>query len=730
MGGPACASCHRQENEAWLTSHHARAMQPANRETIAGRFDGASLRGDAGATFLSKGDDYLVRTGDSGGGAAKDFKVEYTFGVFPLQQYLVAFPGGRFQALRTAWDSRPREQGGQRWFELYPGEHIDSRSPLHWTRLNQNWNFVCADCHSTNLRRNYDAGRDEFHTTYSDVSVACEACHGPGSRHIAWANASPANRQSDGSKGLTIDLDERAGVRWIPNEATGNPVRSAPRSTRREIDTCGVCHARRSVLGTETGATGTLMDRYEPALLTEPLYFPDGQQKDEVYDYGSFLQSRMYAAGVTCSDCHDPHTGAPRAQGNALCERCHSAAVYDTTAHHMHTPASPGAQCTSCHMPARTYMAVNPRPDHSLRVPRPDLTVKLGVPNPCTTCHSDKSPAWAAAAIERAHPGGNKGFQHFAEALAAARSGAPGAAQGLSDLALDESSPVIARATAVSALQSYPAPARIPAIEAALRHTDPLMRYAALEALLDYPTQVRGPLAAPLADDPVRAVRVESGRVLAGVGDKDLDTAQRGARDRAFDEYVRSQKEVAERPESHYDLAIVYAQRGSVDEAVAEFRHAISLQPDFVPAYVNLADLYRALNRESDVSATLAEGLKEVPGDGGLLHAQGLALTRAGRTDEALGKFEQACAAQPRNARYAYVYGVALHSAGQKEKAMKVLRRSLETSPYDPETLGALASFARDDGQRGDAQVYAKRLLELDPDSVAARQLWESVSSQ
>src|SRR6185436_800928 len=270
--------------------------------------------------FFRKDGRFFVRT-DGADGALADFEVKYTFGVHPLQQYLIGFPDGRMQALSIAWDARPREQGGGRWFHLYPDERIDHHDPLHWTRLSQNWNFACAECHSTNLRRNYDAQGDRFATTWSDLSVGCESCHGPGSDHVTWA-------EKGGSKGIAIALDERRGVTWAI-DASHNARRNRPLASHREVETCGVCHARRSPLGDDPGPTGRLTDTHAPSRLTQDIYYADGQQREEVYTYGSFLQSKMYARGVTCSDCHDPHSQRLRATGNAVCAQCHAPAAYD-----------------------------------------------------------------------------------------------------------------------------------------------------------------------------------------------------------------------------------------------------------------------------------------------------------------------------------------------------------------------------------------------------------------
>jgi len=721
VGAAACADCHQAETAAWQDSHHAVAMQPAGERTVLGRFDQTRFDDqDISATFFRKQGGYFVRTGDAEGKPA-DFEIRYTFGVYPLQQYLVPVADGRMQALPIAWDARPAAQGGQRWFNLQAGQHVDRRDALHWTRLDQNWNFMCAGCHSTNLRRNYDAANDRYATTWTDTGVGCESCHGPGSNHLAWAARAPGSGRAGTDRGLAIALDERRGVQWPHDAGNGEPRRSTPLASHREIETCAVCHTRGRGISLTPGPTGKLFDTHDPSLLDAGLYFPDGQQQGEVYIYGSFLQSRMYAEGVSCSDCHEPHTLKLRAAGNALCGQCHAPARYDSTAHHLHDPGSAGAQCVACHMPARTYMQVDPRRDHSLRVPRPDLTLQYGVPNACNGCHADKSAAWAAAAIEQAHGPQRQGYQHFAGALAGARGGAPGTLRQLLALAGDTNSPDIARATAVAALGVYPGESTLPALRDAAANTDPLLRSAAMDAALSFPPQQRAALALPLAADDTLDVRVKAGRALAAVPDPLLSAEQRALRERLFAAYVSSELSQAERPEAHFNLGSVYAERGATAQAEQEFRAALRLDPGFVPAYANFSDLYRSLGREDQAAAILDQGLRAVPDDATLLHLSGLQHIRAGDRPAALELLRKAALRAPDNARFTYVYAVALHSAGQPGAAIAVLEQALQRLPYAPDLLSGAATFEREAGHADQAGAYARRYAAVTGDQAAGR---------
>jgi len=733
VGAKGCAECHAGEAAKWQGSQHAHAMQHANEATVLGDFGNAKFDYNGiVSTFFRRDGKFFVNT-DGADGKLADFEISYTFGLFPLQQYLVAFPDGRMQALSIAWDSRPKAQGGARWYHLYPDEHVTSTDQLHWTGLNQNWNWMCADCHSTKLDRNYEAANNTYATKWSEMNVACEACHGPGSKHVAWAKKGSESISGSGSQpptkrdrpeidsdpflahGLVVALDERKGVTWQPNAETGNAARSTPLTSRRELGVCAQCHSRRAPFAAGMDHDGRFFETHEVSLLTDRLYFADGQQREEVYDIGSFLQSKMHANGVTCSDCHDPHSGALRAPGNAVCAQCHAPAKYDATAHTLHKNASAGAQCVACHMPTRNYMVIDARHDHSMRIPRPDLSDKLGTPDACTGCHKDREPAWAAAAIERAFGTSRKGFQTFGPTLHDAETGAPGATTELMALVQSAQQPAIVRASAAAELRHHLNEATLPALEAALADTDAMVRAAALDTLLSAPPVERQRLAVGLIDDPSRIVRIKAARALAVAQPQGMGSDMQARLDKVFAEYVASQRANAERPEAHMNLGLFYVDRRDPVRSEAEYRAALALQPDFIPAFVNLADLYRAYKRDAEAEAVLTEGLQKAPGNADLSHALGLLRVREGHVAEALPLLADAARANPANARYAYVYGIALHDGGQEKKGVSVLEQALKRFPANAELLNALAGYARASGDTVRADAYARRLEALAP---------------
>lgn len=713
VGGKVCAECHEPEYELWLGSHHDLAMQEANEKTVLGDFGNKEF-GYYGlkSEFYKSDGKFIVRT-DGPDGRLHDYEIKYTFGVFPLQQYLVEFPDGRLQALGIAWDSRSREDGGQEWFHLYPNEKITFGDAIHWTGLDQNWNFMCAECHSTDVKKNYDFETNTFKTTWFEINVSCEACHGPGSEHVKWAEQK--NSDEIPNLGLLVNFDERKGVTWEIDKASGNAVRSKPIESHTEIEVCSRCHSRRSAISDNYAYGKSLLDTHLPSLLREGVYYPDGQIEAEDYEWGSFIQSKMYQKGVTCTDCHNAHSLELRAEGNKLCSGCHMAEKYDAPSHHHHKPLSAGSQCVSCHMPETNYMIIDARRDHSIRIPRPDLTVKIGTPNACNRCHTDSTPEWAVSEINK-WGGGYKGFQNYGETLYAARTGALHAEELLVKLAGDPDAPSIARASALSELAGYLSHSSLGAVEAGLKNDDPLIRGAALDALQSAPPEIKIRLASGLLNDPVLAVRTKAVTLLAVVPKESLDTGQREALSKAVDEYVRLQMTSADRPEAHLNIGLIYAEVGRFPEAEASYKAAIKLEPSFMPAYVNLADLYRAEERDNEAESLLRSALGISPWNGDVYHALGLLLVRQNRIPEAMNALEESVKLSPGNARYSYVYAVALNDAGRKSESISVLEEAHKRRPSDREVLYALITYNRANGNIPAAVGYAEQLVEISPD--------------
>jgi predicted CXXCH cytochrome family protein len=711
VGERACADCHAAETQQWQGSHHRHAMQPATAETVLGDFAGATFsQPGLTARFFTHDGKYFVHT-EGADGAPADFEIRYTFGVAPLQQYLVEFPGGRLQGLTIAWDV-----GKRRWFSLYPGEKFATDDPLHWTGRYQNTNLMCAECHTTDFRKGYDAATDSYHSRWSGIDVGCESCHGPGANHVAWARKG----RRGGASGLVVGFKAA--------------------DSRYQVDVCATCHSLRSRLAAGEHPGRPLYDTFRPETLRAGLYHPDGQQLGEVYEYGSFRQSKMYARGVRCTDCHNPHTGKTRAEGNAVCGQCHgpegnprfptlARKVYDDPSHHFHPAGSAGAQCANCHMPARDYMIVDPRRDHTLRPPRPDLSVKIGTPNACTGCHRDRTAEWAAAAIVKWYgPERPRGFE-WPLAFAAGRAGSREAAPAIIAVAGDQEIPAIVRATALGLLRGY-GPQATDVTTASLKDADPAVRVAAVAGLEGAPPAQRLAALAPLLTDPTRAVRIEAARVLAAVPPDRFDGAQSKAFGAAVAEYVEAQQAMADMPASHLNLAVLYASQGKRDLAEAEYLTALRMDPYFGPARANLVALYNGMGRNKEAEQVLREGIRRTPNEGELYYSLGLLLAEEKRLPEAAVALESAARLMPRRARVRYNLALALDRLSRDREAEATMLRAFELDPGDADIVYAAASFYVQRRQWKRALPFAERLVTIAPADPRAHQLLDGLRRQ
>ncbi len=733
VGVEVCAGCHLKEAGRWKDSHHALAMERATPTTVLGDFSGISVENfGVVSTFSRVGDKFMVRT-DGPDGKLHDYEITYTFGIDPLQQYLIGFPDGRYQMLGLAWDTRPKANGGQRWFHLYSDEKLQPGSLLHWTGRDQTWNYQCAACHTTDLKKNYNLSANTYATTWTSLGVTCEACHGPGSRHVAWAKtgASPApggkSNLSDKSRmGLEAWLKATDSGQWKMNPATGTARRTEP-LVSNELDTCAPCHSRRKLLVAGLAPDTPFLDAALPALLEPGLYHADGQIDGEVFEYDSFLQSAMHKAGVVCSDCHELHAGKLRAEGNALCTKCHLPEKFDVTAHHKHQPGSAGAQCVNCHMPTKTYMVVHDRRDHSIRIPRPDLSVSIGTPNACSQCHTDHSAEWAAKAVATWYPNGRQTKLHYGTALHAGRTGAIDAERQLGLLILDKSQPAIARASAMLLLSRYASAASEPAIKSAIADPDPLVRMAMARALPASAPRAVIEATLQLLGDPVRAVRTEAARALAGVDPQTMTPEQRSSFTLAYQELIAGEMINSDRPETHLNLGLVKMRRKQLNEAEAEYRTALRLDQKFVPAMANLADLDRERGMDKEGAELLRHAIAIEPNNAAIKHSLGLLLVRERNYTEALSLFREAAALAPDNARYAYVYAVALNSSGSTVEAKALLIRTHNQHPTDRDVLMTLIAIERDNGDYTAALTHAQELAALEPRNPQIRALIEDM---
>ncbi len=710
-----CANCHEKEAAEWRGSQHDLAMQIASDATVLGDFDDAVFVhfGDT-SRFYRDGDQFVVFTEDSDG-KYHEFRIEYTFGVFPLQQYLVAFPGGRLQALSIAWDV-PQ----QRWFQLYPDEKFAPDDALHWTGAYQNWNSMCAECHSTNLRINYDFSSDSFRTSWDQIDVGCQACHGAGGAHVEWANRAKA-------AGTEIDRSQSR----LANLAT---------DANAQILRCAPCHSRRHPVSPDD-TSANYFDNFMPELLREPLYHADGQILDEVYVFGSFTQSKMYQNGVKCSDCHNPHSARLLATGNALCVSCHNpggnprfpempAKNYDSPEHHFHKTGGEGALCVNCHMPQRNFMVIDSRRDNSFRVPRPDLTVKIGTPNACNDCHSDKSAQWAMTAAENWYGKSAKTTPHFGEIFAAARSGDAAIAPQLLAMVADSAKPAIVRATALELLQHFGGEQLLLAIKTGATAPDPLIRATAATALAGLPPERRISVGVEMLSDKSAAVRMEAARHLAGLAEHNFTESQLQQRQSALADYIRLQLASAAQPTANFNLALLFENIAKPDSAIFFYERTLRIDPYFSPAYQNLANLLNR-NRQNDrAEAWLHRGIQKIPGNGELHYSLGLLLAEEKRLDEAAAELRRATELLPESSRIFYNYALALQHLGMLDLAEVALLKAHQLNEKDSWIIYAIAILYIQQNQLDSAEIFAQKLAGLLPSEPSVRQLLQEIRNR
>lgn len=694
----SCVQCHVSEAKQWQSSHHAHAMAKATPETVLGNFNNTEFKHHGVISrFFKRDNKFFVRT-EGPDGKYADFEIKYTLGISPLQQYLIELPNGRVQNFTIAWDVLRKK-----WFDLYPNEKTPPGNVFHWAGRYQTTNMMCLSCHTTNLQKNYDAIHEQYKTTWSEINVSCQSCHGPGEEHVKWG-------QSKGKDKLIK-----------PNYNIKNMT-----------ETCAVCHSRRSELTAHPSVGEPLMNHYLPTLLDDGLYYPDGQQQAEVYVYQSFLQSKMYQRGVNCVDCHQPHTGQLKFEGNIVCTQCHSpqgdtrfpltAKLYDDPSHHHHKMGSSGAACVSCHMPAKKYMIINARPDHNIRIPRPDLSIRLKTPNACTNCHTNKSAQWAVDIMNQWYGSKWRAEKHYGEVIAAGRAmQAEGQADLLKLINNLQASPIV-RATALSLLHNY-GEAGIATSKRSIQSEDPMIRRAAIANLEQLPSSARITLLAPLLGDPIRAVRIEAARVLSSIALDQFDDKQRVLFKVALAEFEEAQNQSLDMPAANLNFGVLYENKNKPEQAEYYYLNALSLDADFTPARLNLARLYSRLNRQHEAETILRAGIVRQPNQGELMYSLGLLLAEENHLKEAVTTLGKAANLLPHLARVRYNYALGLQQLGDRQKARVNLLQAQRLDPHDFSIVMALTISYIQDKNWPQASKWAEKLQKLNPGSQQVQQI-------
>ena len=787
VGRSSCVQCHAREAALYAGSHHDLAMDVATAESVLGDFADATLEHHGITSRMFRRDGRFFVNTEGPDGQMADFEVKYVLGVDPLQNYMVEFDRpadmpaheiARLQVLRITWDTK-----GKRWFYLNPPGSNERLAPddlLNWTSVAQRWNSMCADCHSTNLQKNFDVATGTYHTTFSEIDVSCESCHGPGSLHVQMAS----------SRSLFWDRKLGYGLADLKSDPNDH-----------EIHACAPCHARRRQLADTAQPGADFYDAYSHSLLEPTTYHPDGQIQDEVYEYGSFTQSKMYHKNIRCSNCHDVHSTKLKYPGNQLCTSCHahSAGKYDGPGHHHHQPNSAGAQCVNCHMPETHYMDVDPRRDHSLRVPRPGMSVELGTPNACTQCHLqvDQSVAkvaepkraslkrpedwlvvaerdeevraelrrmdqWCADAARRWWGAKADDPKHYAYTLNAARQAAPDATKKLTRLAGDKSQPAMARATAIEHLATMATRESFNAVADALRDQHPAVRLAALQRYENELLSLRGALESgqppsslandyrttlrplrPLMNDPRAVVRLETTRLLAmvpeAIREQYLTTVEQKQFSALRKEVLAGLQHDNDRAGGHMNLALFHERADELQLAEAAYRRAITVEPLVAGARSNLASLLdrraaaliqsqaphptSANPNENQASGEIPKLSPEVKAKVQKIQDEVKALREA-----ELPLLRRDASQLPEDVGLQYRYAMSLYLNGDAAAAIEVLLPVAQRQPTAENVLLGLALLYQKQGDIATARTWAEKLITLQPNDVSYQQLWQQLT--
>ena len=710
VGAEACRGCHASQYEAWRGSDHFQSMLPATTDHVRGDFSDQRITlGGRTTRFFKAQGKYFIETPNEQGKATK-YPVIYTFGYFPLQQYLLETEKGRLQAFDIAWDARPEAEGGQRWYQLQDEAVTDPEHPFFWTGYYQNWNSRCASCHSTNLQKNYDPSTQRFNTSYSDVNVACESCHGPGSEHLALAKAGVLEKQGSG----LAALGEQIAFHFGADDAIARP--ETPATMSRTLDTCGGCHSRRGELN-DTTAAKPYHDRFQLEGVEEPLYFSDGQIRDEVFVLGSFLQSKMAQAGVTCTHCHDPHSNQTILPGAQVCSTCHQASVFESDTH---TNGHKEADCLDCHMPERIYMQVDARRDH--RFHRPDNQH----PNssaPCRACHEDKSPQWLTQALTEwprrnaASPDSLGDWARINHQLANQSVADVEAAviglknqkwPALLNVALGFKLAGIAPAEAATSAQQL------------AQSDDPIARRGAAQIAMRLPEETQRKVLTELMDDPSAAVRAEVANAILALPPGVFDSKRTEA---LLSEYEAQLNQNLDHPGPNLGIAQLAVRRGQPIIAKQAFERAIDIAPAQVSARLSYAEFLRSMGNAKGATRQLERALAIAPDVASVQFAVGLSKIRDKAYQQAIPHLARAAQAEDATPHFAFVYAVALWQTGKRDEAIDALKLSTSRWPEHYDMLVTLAKYAY---QQQDSVTFLKvmdKLKQRYPEDATVRQM-------
>ncbi|TGV04558.1 multiheme c-type cytochrome [Flavivirga rizhaonensis] len=692
VGKETCIECHKSEYDSWNGSHHDQAMKIADSTTVLANFNNKIFKHKGVKhTFFKRGNDYYVNTADKNGNY-QDYKIVYTFGVTPLQQYIVKFPDGAYQCLITAWDTEKNK-----WFHLQPNLELAHDEWINWTGGAMRWNTACADCHSTNLDKNFDSNTNTFNTSYSEINVSCEACHGPASNHVSFYK-----------NGNTDALPQKL---YMGKSLTSKSL----------VQKCARCHSRRSQITKKFDYKGHFLDHYSPSLLIDPIYELDGQIKDEDYVYGSFMQSKMYQNDVTCVDCHDAHSLKLKQSGNNLCLSCHEP-KYNSKSHHYHPLNTEGAQCINCHMTGKTYMGNDFRRDHSFRVPRPDQSVKYGTPNACNGCHKDKSAEWASKFIDAKY--GTKRPDHFSNYLL---EGYNDNHEAFYTLISQNKFPEIARATALyQYTNNLLSRKEINDVRKFLKDSSILVRHEAVRAFEKIQDQSYHKDIEPLLKDSTRLVRIAAVKYFNSIGanmegNSDFNKAEK--------EYLESLDMSADFASGQHQIAVYNEMKGYTDLAIEAYKRALEIDNRYNVSRMNLALLLYKKGNIEEAKNLYLKVIELEPDYSNSYYMLGLLFNEIGDTKNALKYLAEACDKKPVNIRAFYNYALKLQAENLNQKSIEIINKALVVFPENENLLYVKLLGEINLKHHVEAYNTCSKLIQIAPNNATYKQVFEKLKS-
>ncbi len=536
----------------------------------------------------------------------KIYTVAGVIGRKPLVQYLLKWSDGGLQTPSAAWDVQRKE-----WFDVFRDDALQQERGAavrkhgewgHWTGRGMNWNSQCAWCHMSGFRKNYQVETDTFRSTWKEPGITCIQCH----------------KASD-----TPDAEDGCLVARADRQLTD----------AQHDDNCASCHARREELTGDFSIGEAFDSHFRLELPKVPgVFHPNGLQLEEDYCETSFRLHRMGRTGVTCYDCHDPHSGklVLPAENDELCLQCHGNnqvinGVLAPQVSHNKLCGGKAMPCIECHMPKMTYMGRDARRDHALHWPDPRMSIELGVPNACLNCHKDKDHQWCMDYLEKRYKEERMGkYRQRFRAAGHAMQGR-GSLQELTAAYAAEEIPAW-RATLLGLMAQYPLTPKVQALAlGATQDSDALVRAAAAELL-------GGETARKALADKTRSVRHAAGwRLFPQMSHKQV-----------LAEMKETAGFQADQPTGAMQLAMLAAAAGQPQQAELQYKRAIERDPASEVARMDYAVFLAQQNRPVDALAQMLACTREHPENAEAQYRLGLILIELKQYRPALRAMQKA----------------------------------------------------------------------------------------